>query len=48
MRRRRTGVANRYLDALVVDSDVVQLEPDTFDLELWGHCRGGTCDLGGR
>lgn len=38
---------DRYLDALVVDSDVVQLKPDAFDFDLWGHGGGWTGHLRG-
>lgn len=45
---RRTHGQTRYLDALVVDSDIVQLKPHTFYFDLWGHSGGWTGHLGGR
>ncbi len=31
-----------------MDSDVVQLKPDAFHFDLWGHCGGRTGHLRGR
>lgn len=45
--RWRDRQVSRYLDVLIVDSDVVQLKPDSFDLQLRCHSRGGAGHLGG-
>lgn len=38
----------RYLDALIVDSDVIKLKPDALNFDLWVHSGGRASHLRGR